>query len=300
MNPAGLGPYALNSIVTGDNAEVMAQLPAGCIDLTVTSPPYDNLRAYNGYEWDFEAVASQLWRVTKEGGVVVWVVADATINGSETGTSFRQALHFMELGFRLHDTMIYERHPLPLTHNRYEQHFEYMFVFSKGRPATFNPITVPTKHAGEINRLATHAAVKGERGSRHGNGNNGTWRTKRERIKGNVWYMHGGYGITSTDGYAHNHPAVFPEALAHDHIVSWSNPGDLVLDPFCGSGTTLKMALLAGRHFIGIDISPEYVDLARRRVAEAAARTPEALANGRAKPGGKVDTAGLPLFEALL
>ena len=138
-----------NIIHTGSCAEIMRDFPADCIDLTVTSPPYDNLRTYGGAvnAFDFEPIAQELFRVTKPGGVVVWVVGDATVNGSETGTSFRQALRFMEIGFRLHDTMIYEKENyIPLTHNRYEQCFEYMFVFSKGTPKTFHPKLIPCRH----------------------------------------------------------------------------------------------------------------------------------------------------------
>ena len=141
----------INKIYTENCLETMARMPNGFLDLTVTSPPYDNLRSYNGYIFDFEAVAKELFRVTKTGSVVVWVVGDATIKGSETGTSFRQALFFMECGFNLHDTMIWEKtNPIPLTHNRYEQHFEYMFVFSKGSPKTFNPIKIPCATKGQI------------------------------------------------------------------------------------------------------------------------------------------------------
>jgi DNA modification methylase len=144
-----LGPYELNNIYCGECSELMAELPENCIDLTVTSPPYNKLRKYKGFVFPFEQIAAQLYRVTKKGGVVVWVVGDATIKGSETGTSFRQTLHFMEINFRLHDTMVYAKNNyVPLTHNRYEQQFEYMFVFSKGKPKTFNPIMIPCTYFG--------------------------------------------------------------------------------------------------------------------------------------------------------
>ena len=249
----------------GDCANVMAErIPDGAIDLTVTSPPYDNLRTYNGYTFDFEAIAAQLWRVTKPGGVVVWVVADATINGSETGTSFRQALHFMSLGFNLHDTMIYHSDHQPLNQNRYEPKFEYMFVLSKGTVNTFNPVTEASRYAGtkcspkELNRDGTKKHWWG------------TGIVKSTKVKGNVWYIPTGKGKTTTDDITH--PGMFPEALARDHILSWSNPGDLVLDPMMGSGTTGKMAVLTGRQFIGIDTSAEYVELARRRIATVEAQ----------------------------
>lgn len=253
----------LNQISCGDNVEVMRQFPDNCIDLTVTSPPYDNLRTYNGFSFDFKGVAKELYRITKPGGVVVWVVGDATINGSETGTSFKQALYFKEIGFNLYDTMIYQSEKPPLTHRRYEQKFEYMFVFSKGIPKTFNPIIVECKYAGS-NPMGTFRHTGEETQKAHKQAN-----VKASKIKGNVWEYITGYQKTTTDKYAFKHPAIFPEQLANDHIVSWSNLGDLVFDPFVGSGTTAKMALLSGRNYVGIDISDEYCGLSRQRTEHA-------------------------------
>ena len=258
-------------VITGDCAAVMRDRVAdGAIDLTVTSPPYDNLRKYNGYHFDFEAIAAQLWRVTKPGGVVVWVVADATINGSETGTSFRQALHFMGLGFRLHDTMIYSTNKPPLNHNRYERQFEYTFVLSKGQVITFNPIMIPCDHAGGKQSPTFRHNGAGLHKMHKLNPIKGT------KIKGNIWHYKGGTA-SGDDPLAFNHPASFPEALARDHIISWSNPGDVVLDPMCGSGTTGKQAVLLGRRFIGIDISAEYIEgIARPRIQAAAEQARQA------------------------
>lgn len=253
----------LNKIICGDNVEVMRQMPDNCIDLTVTSPPYDNLRTYNGFSFNFEEVAKELYRITKDGGVVVWVVNDATINGSETGTSFRQALYFKEIGFNLHDTMIYKSEKPPLTHNRYEQKFEYMFVFSKGKPRTFNPIMIDCKYAGS-NPMGTFRHTGKETQKAHKQS-----KVNEFKIKGNVWEYATGFQKTTKDKIAYQHPAIFPEQLANDHIISWSNPGDLVFDPFVGSGTTAKMALLNGRNFIGIDISDEYCEIARQRLEQA-------------------------------
>ena len=248
----------MNSIICGDNAKVLAGFPDDYIDLTVTSPPYDNLRDYNGYSFDFEAVAKQLYRVTKPGGVVVWVVGDATINGSETGTSFRQALYFMECGFNLHDTMIYEKKCLSFPDaNRYYSGFEYMFILSRGGTKTFNAIKDrknkshgDTVHGTDRNKDGT------VREERSGAGNI----IKKYGVRFNVWsYPTGGRNI--------DHPAPFPEALANDHILSWSNPGDLVLDPFGGSGTTGKKAKELGRDYIMIDSSFEYCQLMKKRLA---------------------------------
>lgn len=263
----------MTTLYCGDCAQVMAQhIADNSIDLTVTSPPYDNLRTYNGYTFDFEAIAAQLWRVTKPGGVVVWVVGDATINGSETGTSFRQALHFMALGFNLHDTMIYEKNGASYPNQeRYYQVFEYMFVLSKGAPKTYNPIK------DRENRWFGQKWSKGRtRRNKDGSLTRQDWYDKdagsKFGVRYNIWRIFVGAGYSHTDDLAMSHPGTFPEALARDHILSWSNPGDVVLDPMCGSGTTLKMALLNGRRAIGIDVSAEYVELARQRIAKVEAQ----------------------------
>lgn len=251
----------VNKIYHGDCKKVMATFPDDCIDLTVTSPPYDNLREYNGYVFDFEGIAQQLYRVTKPGGVVVWVVGDATIDGSETGTSFKQALYFMTLGFNLHDTMIYQKaNPIPLTHNRYEQSFEYMFVFCKGKLAVFNPIKEPVLSCGKLTHR-TNTAKSGEAATR----NRDQWtKGKKEKYLNNVFsYVAGRKSGTKT------HPAPFPERLAQDHIISWSNKGDIVLDHFAGSGTTCKMAKENHRKFIGIEISEEYLPIIENRIKNA-------------------------------
>ena len=217
----------------------------------------DNLRTYNGYSFDFEAVAKELFRVTKQGGVVVWVVGDATIKGSETGTSFRQALYFKEIGFNLHDTMIYRKtNYVPLTHNRYEQEFEYMFVFSKGKPKTFNPIKTPCKTAGAKTSGRTFYQTNNQNIPTAGHKNNTVSVCKQ---KGNVWEL-------STNAGIKGHPAQFPEQLANDHIVSWSNEGDTVLDCFMGSGTTAKMAKANNRNYIGFELSKEYCDIAEKSI----------------------------------
>ncbi len=206
--------------------------------------------------------------MVKEGGVVVWVVGDATINGSETGTSFKQALYFKEIGFNLHDTMIYHKQfYVPLTHNRYEQEWEYMFIFSKGKPKTFNPIKIPTLFGGKKSTL-THRKT----GEQPIKGTNYGKERKMERIIGNIWKLHPQRGS--------EHPSVFPEKLANDHILSWSNEGDLVFDPMCGSGTTCKMASKNGRKFIGMDISEEYCQIARRRVSQISLLTEQPTEDG--------------------
>ena len=253
----------MNELVCGDNIEILKDMENNYIDLTVTSPPYDNLREYNGYSFDFEGIANQLLRVTKEGGIIVWVVGDSVINGSESGTSFKQALYFKEIGLRLHDTMIYHKSPPFQEKNRCPQSFEYMFVFSKGKPKTFNPIM------DHKNTYDSHKGGEVVSGVRKKDGTH----TKKIRPKPreyskrwNVWWIPNGYFSLTQDKVAYQHPAVFPEKLAHDHIISWSNEGDVILDPFVGSGTTCKMAKQLGRNYIGIDISQEYIDIAKERV----------------------------------
>lgn len=260
--------YSRDGIVIycGDNAEVMKQWDAGSIDLTVTSPPYDNLRTYNGYSFDFPAVAGQLYRVTAQGGVVVWVVGDATINGSETGTSFRQALGFMGLGFNLHDTMIYQKTNGGANGSNYcyIQAFEYMFVFSKETPRTVNLIYDRQNKKGELD-------VFWRAGRRRQSGEIKEARQQQRHEIGrrfNIWPYQVGLNQISSDNNSHAHPAIFPESLARDHIISWSNEGDLVCDPFLGSGTTAKMAQQLGRRFIGCEISEEYCRIAVDRLRQ--------------------------------
>ncbi len=249
----------VNKIYNENCLDTMARMPNGFVDLTVTSPPYDNLRTYNGYSFDFEAVAKELYRVTKQGGVVVWVVGDATIKGSETGTSFRQALYFKEIGFNLHDTMIYQKSTPPLTHNRYEQNFEYMFVFSKGKPNVFNGIR-------ELKEYKDNRKKKYYGRNKDNSRNVGCSGEDSTRLKRNVWKFFAAGG--ANDKLASEHPAIFPEQLANDHIISWSNEGDLVYDPFMGSGTTAKMAILNNRNWIGSEISKEYCEIAEKRINE--------------------------------
>ena len=246
-------------LIHGDCLEKLKDIPDGSIDLVVTSPPYDDIRNYNGYSFDFKGIAKELFRVIKKGGVVVWIVGDKTNNGTESGTSFRQALHFKGVGFNLHDTMIWYKHTPPLTHKRYEQHFEYMFVLVKGKIKTFNPIMVDKLYTD--NRTRKHVRRECD-----GSSDMGFASKNKTKIKGNVWYIPvGGWHVTK-DKIAYKHPAIFPEVLAHDHIISWSNEGDVVLDPFAGSGTTLKMAKQLNRKYIGIEISEEYIKIINERL----------------------------------
>lgn len=253
----------LNKIYNENCLDTMARMPDGFVDLVVTSPPYDGLRDYKGYSFDFEAIAKELFRVIKIGGIVVWVVGDATIDGSETGTSFRQALGFMGIGFKLHDTMIYrKKNPMVQTHNRYEQCFEYMFVFSKGKPKTFNPIFEKTLYAGAVkNRGLEVKSGLGENGVSRLRNEKTT--VKDEKMRANIFEYSVGVEPEHETGI---HPAIFPSALAKEMIYSWSSEGDLVYDPFMGSGTTAKMAHLQNRRWIGSEISAEYVALAEKRI----------------------------------
>jgi len=236
----------LDVIYNEDCRDTMRRIPDDSIQLTVTSPPYDNLRSYEGYEFPFEHIAEELFRITTEDGLVVWVVGDAVFNGSETGSSFRQALYFMELGFKLHDTMIYEKNsstfPAKRSGSRYTQIFEYMFVFAKGKV-----------EAGLIcdkkNKWAGHKDYSGKLKNP----------VPDFSPRTNIWRY-----VTSMNGV--KHPAPFPEELARDHILTWSEPGAIVYDPFMGSGTTAKMALLTDRHFIGSEVSEKYCEIAYKRL----------------------------------
>ncbi|HPN38447.1 MAG TPA: site-specific DNA-methyltransferase [Melioribacteraceae bacterium] len=254
-----LGEIELNKIYNIDCVQGMKNLPADCIDLVVTSPPYDDLRDYNGYIFNYKSVAIELFRIIKKGGVVVWVVGDRIVNGNKTLTSFKQALFFQELGFNVHDTMIYKKKNTPfMRSNAYTNCFEYMFVFSKGKPKTFNPLKTSTARQG-FELLVSNKKSDGVNKKVIGE-------LKSEKTLNNIWEYAVGLGGSTNDKFAFKHTAIFPEKLANDHILSWSNIGDVVFDPMCGSGTTCKMAYLNDRYFLGMDISEEYTEIARLRV----------------------------------
>lgn len=252
----------------GDCLELMKDIPNASVDCVITSPPYDNLRTYEGtLDWSFEVfkeLANELWRILKSGGVIIWVVADATIKGSETGTSFKQALYFKDIGFNLHDTMLYRKeNHLPLKHNRYEQEFEYMFCFSKGKPKTFNPIEIPCKLAGQefwgdskVFKTSS-ALVSMKKGV-----------IKETKYHGNIFSYRTGSIVF--EGY--EHPAPFPEELVQDQMLTWSNKEDCILDPLMGSGTVGKVAVNLGRNFIGIEKVKKYFDIAKNRIEKAQRR----------------------------
>ena len=255
----------------GDCLQEMKRIKGSSVDLTVTSPPYDNLRTYNGsLVWNpcvWERVLKQLFRVTANGGIVVWVVADATIKGSETGSSFKQALYAKDCGFRLHDTMIWAKPTFTAVgalRTRYAPTFEYMFVFSKGKPKTFNPIKDRKNKTAGISYRGTMRCKDGTMKPKTGAGKKNIAEFGQ---RFNVWNMAPHMSRKDT-----RHPAMFPENLAADHIISWSNPGDVVLDPFVGSGTTGVAAKRLGRSFIGIEKEPKYFEIAKQRIREARRR----------------------------
>jgi site-specific DNA-methyltransferase (adenine-specific) len=254
------------NLLHGDCLDKLKTLHDCSIDLTVTSPPYDNLRTYNGFTFDFENIAKELFRVTKQGGVIVWVVGDATINGSESGTSFKQALYFKDIGFNLHDTMIYQKGSFPPTFpktKRYQNAFEYMFVLSKGTPKTFNGIQ-RDKSPNSIYTRKSKSSFRKADGSFTYNEQIDT--SKTTTIELNIWKIDCGYMKSTKDKEAYKHSAIFPEKLAYNHIITWSNENDIVLDPMMGSGTTGKIAKQLNRNFIGIEISEEYINIATERI----------------------------------
>jgi len=262
-----------NKIICGDNLKECQSLPNELIDLVVTSPPYGEIRNYDQQEiktgWDFEGLAKQFLRILKPGGMVCWNCNDETKNGSESGTSFRQALYFMNIGFLLHDTMIYKKPGFSFPENvRYHQLFEYVFILSKGKPKTFNPImdkenvTVGDKYGGDYKRNE-----KGQSVCRKGSMER-KQKIKKFGMRGNVWEYTSGLNQSTKDAIAFNHPAIMPEGLARDLILSFSNEGDLVLDPFSGSGTTAKMAKHNGRKYLGIEINEKYVEISKKRLAQ--------------------------------
>ena len=246
-------------LFVGDCVNFMKQkMDEGAVDLTITSPPYDNLRNYKGYNFDFKETARGLYRVTKPGGALVWVIGDK-INKGRSLTSFKQALLFQKIGWRIHDVMIYKKKNTPfMRSNAYTNCFEFMFVLTKGQPKTFKPLKEKTVRNG-YEMLTFNKKADGI--------NKKNWKElKKEKTKTNIWEYAVGLGGTTSDKIAFQHPAIFPEKLAEDHILSWSNKGDLIFDPMCGSGTTCKMALIHDRKFIGVDISKEYIRIAKERL----------------------------------
>ena len=250
-----------------DCVKFMRTMEAESVDLVITSPPYDNMRKYKGFSFDFEAVAAGLYRVVKPEGVVCWVVGDQIVDGGRTLTSFRQGLHFQEIGFKMHDLIIFEKcNVFRQRKNGYKSQHEFIFVLVKGnQPKTFNPLMQK-----KISYRAPRQVSLVRKSSDHGHERRykitRDFRDEREVKKGNIWKYYTGLYNTTKDKIAFKHPAIFPERLARDCILSWSKPGDLVFDPFVGSGTTGKMAKLEGRDFIGTDISPDYIDIAQRRI----------------------------------
>lgn len=245
----------------------MLNMKIDSIDLIVTSPPYDDLRTYtNGNMlWNssvWEPIIDSLYKVTKKGGVVVWIVGDAVVNKSETGSSFKQALYFIKSGFNLHDTMIWQKPNFSNpSKTRYHQTFEYMFIFSKGSPKTFNPIK---------DRKNVYGGMVGSYGKNTATQKDGSKVVRKSKINSeygmrhNVW-LEKTSGQTS-ESKSIKHPAMFPLQLIKDHIITWSNQGDLVYDPFMGSGTTGVAALSLERNFIGSEIIPEYFKIADDRI----------------------------------
>lgn len=256
-----------NKLIKGDSEKILFNLKENLIDLVITSPPYDNLRDYDkSIEWNFakfKEIAKGLFRVMKKGGIVVWVVSDATINGNKTLTSYKQAIYFQEIGFNIYDVIIYEKSGAGPPHpNRYFNTFEYMFVLSKGKPKTINILKDKKNKWG-----GHHTYAEVTRRERDGSlTNKGKKKINEYGVRTNIWRYNNGSRFSTQDKFAHEHPAIFPEKLVEDHILSWSNEGDIVLDPFGGSGTTIKMAELLNRKWIYIEKSPKYLDIARRRI----------------------------------
>ena len=256
----------IDRFIAGDAVKLLKSgFPDEFVDLTVTSPPYDSLRNYKGYTFNPDSMLSAIYCATKPGGVCVWVVGEK-INGGRSLSSFDHAYIGRDCGFTVHDVMIYQKKNTPFQRsNAYTNCYELMIVFSKGKPKTFNPLKEPTKRHGWETAVTNKGpdAVNRKR----------PVKLKKEKTKNNIWQYAVGLGGTTSDKIAFQHPAVFPERLAEDHILSWTNPGDIVLDPMCGSGTTCKMARKNDRKWIGIDISEEYIEIAETRLAQAAALT---------------------------
>ena len=262
-------PYYEDSLTTlylGDCLEILPQLEAGSVDMVLTSPPYDDLRDYGEQSFVFDSVPGLLRLILCPHGVLVWIVGDQSTENGESGTSFRQALAFKEAGFRLHDTMIYMKAgPSYPSQDKYHQVFEYMFILSKDMPKTFNPIRDRANRwwRQKWSKVRTRRRRDGQLSSADWSPDEGA----EIGMRFNIWQYAVGYG-NHGDTVKHLHPATFPDELASDHIESWSNPSDLILDPFCGSGTTLRAAKDLGRKSIGIEIEECFCELTAKRMAQ--------------------------------
>ncbi len=251
--------FSMNMIYNANCIELMNSMPESLIDLVVTSPPYDDLRNYDWYVFPFEEIAQWLYKVLKKGGVIVWVVGDKVYKWNRSLTSFRQALYFQEIGFNVHDIMIYKKRNTPfMRSNGYTNCYEFMYVFTKWSPRVFHPLKTGTVRQGiewmPFNKKPDGINKKVPK------------ELKAEKTLTNIWEYAVWLHWTTSDKKAFKHPAMFPERLAEDHILSWTNEGDLVFDPMCWAGTTCKMALKNNRNYIGCDISSEYVELAKERM----------------------------------
>jgi site-specific DNA-methyltransferase (adenine-specific) len=237
------------------------------INGAITSPPYENLRAYGSAPpCDTFAVIREIAAVLGMGGVCMWNVADQVVNGGESGTSFKQALHAMDCGLRLHDTMIYCKEGVTFPDsNRYHPAFEYMFVFSKGVPRHFNGIADWRNKWGGSPMHGTDRQPSGDVTPINGIGRP----VLSYGLRRNWWPLANAY-----TGETKGHPAPMPYEMAAGHVLTWTAPGDTVLDPFMGSGTTGIACARLGRRFVGIEIEPRYFDLACRRI-ERAERQPD-------------------------
>ncbi len=256
----------INQIYCGQNSDLIRQIDDSIIDLSIQSPPYGSLRDYQGFSFNYQDLSKELYKITKTGGVCVWVVGDQTIKGGRSGESFRQCLFFQSIGWLIHDIMIYEKNgasfPVRRDGNRYTNIYEWMFIFSKGKPKTANLICdKPNRWAGWTSfgksKIRTKNGELVERNMKP---------IPEFSPRNNIWRYNTGKGYSTKDEIAYKHPAIFPEQLAADHIISWSNEGDLVLDCFSGSGTTLKMAKLLKRNYIGIDCCEQYCKDAEKRI----------------------------------
>ena len=255
----------VNKIICDDNVKFLSTLPENCIDMVVTSPPYDNLRDYNGFQLDLSGVGEQLFRVLKPGGIVAVIIQDSTQDGRKTLTSFRMIVNWCDtIGFGLFENCIYSRQGVEGAwwKKRFRVDHEYIPLFIKGkRPAYFNKeeLKIPSKHGG---KTMTGAATRNK---------DGTQQKSRSvyinpmKCRGTIWnYPQCGDGSK----LKHLHPATFPNLLPYDLIQCFCPENGIVLDPFNGSGTTCVAAKSLNRQYIGVDCSQEYCDIAEKRIQQ--------------------------------
>lgn len=257
------GEFELNEIYCIDCVEGMKKIPDNSVDIVVTSPPYDGIRDYNGFNFDLHETGRGLIRILKEGGIVAMVIQDQTKNFGKTLTSFKTIIDWCDnIGFKLFECVIYRKHGSEGAWwtNRFRVDHEYMPIFLKGeKPQYFNKenLKVPSIHGGKVMTGSGSRRTDGKTNARV------TRPINTMKCRGTIWnYLMAG----DKDPIKRQHPAPFPDQIPLDFIECFCPPGGVVLDPFMGSGSTAVAAKKLNRKYIGFDTSEEYIKIAHARL----------------------------------